>query len=654
MRLMVALLPLLAFASSPASSSGSSLSFIGCPQDASFTCASLPLPLDRSGTVPGTLSLSVERKLAGLAPSRSAVVALAGGPGQAALPLSAFIAQAVAPALASRDLLVFDQRGTGTSDPLSCPALESLSITGSLGHLYERCAEELGPVRGAFTTQESVQDIEALRQAGGYEKLVLQGVSYGTKVALDYAATYPQNVEALVLDSVVPPDGSEPLHAPSFQAIAPAMTELCEAGACAGITSNPAADVAHLVAALHRRALHGSVYDGSGRRHSLSLDAAGLFSIMISGDLNPAVRALVPAAIKSALRHDPDPLLRLRLLSVGLIPSALRAHASAEPAPELDEALFATTTCEESPFPWSRSAPAATRLAEASGYVHAQPASSFYPFNPSIAFEVSQMPDCASWPDQSPPPPANRALPNVPTLILSGEQDLRTPTSNARAVAAMIPGSQLLVVPFTGHSVVGYDLSHCSSNAVGAFFGGAPVQPCGPTANVFTPTPVTPTKLARVHPPATLGGRSGETLVATLDALVDLRRQIITATLQVNQELPSGAGFGGLHGGYARLAGHSIVLHDFSFLPGVQLTGTISVRNDTFLPSTLRVSGAEAAAGTVRTGSSASRIVGTLGGRHFNLARTKVRLASSAPDGWTSQAAIRELLARGGSRLGGG
>ncbi len=636
---------MLALASSPASSPGSSLSFIACPQDSTFTCTSLPVPLDRSGTVPGTLSLSVERKLAGLAPSRSAVVALAGGPGQAALPLSAFIAQAVAPALGSRDLLLFDQRGTGTSDPLSCPAFENQGISGSLAHLYERCAVELGPVRGAFTTQESVQDIEALRQAGGYEKLVLQGVSYGTKVALDYAATYPQNVEALVLDSVVPPDGAEPLHAPSFQAIAPALSELCEARACAGITSNPVADVAHLVAAMRRRALHGSVYDGAGRRHAVSLDATGLFDVMTAGDLNPAVRALLPAAVKSALRGEPDPLLRLTMLVDGLVPSALQAHASAEPAPELDEALFATTICEESPFPWSRSAPAATRLAEASNYLHAQPASAFYPFNAAIAFADSAIPNCASWPDQSPPPPSHRALPNVPTLILSGQQDLRTPTSNARAVAAMIPDSQLLVVPFTGHSVAGYDLSHCSSSAVGAFFAGAPVQPCSPTANVFTPTPVTPTKLAHVHPPATLAGKPGETVVAALDTLVDLKRQIITATLQVNQELPNGTSFGGLHGGYARLISHSVVLHDFSLLPGLQLTGVFPVRNGTFQLSTIRISGAAAATGTLRTGSSASRISGTLGGRHFSLARTKVRLSSAHADGWPSIAPERLISA---------
>ena len=41
--------------------------------------------------------------------------------------------------------------------------------------------------------------------------------------------------------------------------------------------------------------------------------------------------------------------------------------------------------------------------------------------------------------------------------------------------------------------------------------------------------------------------------MAVLDTLVDLNRQVIGATLQANQQLPTGASFGGLRGGYARL-----------------------------------------------------------------------------------------------------
>lgn len=607
------------------------------------------MPLDRTGGITETITLSIERRLAGATPSRDAVVALAGGPGQAALPLAEFIAQAIAPALGSRDLIIFDQRGTGASDPLSCPAFESLSPK-SEAQLFGECATQLGPARGGFTTEESVQDMEAIRRAGGYEKLVLYGTSYGTKVAEEYAERYPQNVESLVLDSVVPTGGPEPFAIPTFQAIAGVLQELCAAGACAGITSNPVGDVATLAARVRKRALSGSVYDGAGKRRSSSLTEQGLLGILEAGDLNPALRALLPAAVQSALRNDPDPLLRLHLLSEGLIPNVPPEGTTGESSEEIDEALFVATSCEETPFPWQRAASSSTRLAEALDYLRAQPAGGFYPFDDVTAYSNSLVPACAGWPDASPQPPAAGALPDVPTLILSGEQDLRTPTADARSVAARIPDAQLLLVPFTGHSVIGSDLSDCASLAVSAFFAGGvsggQIHPCVPSANPFSPTPITPTSLAHVRAPSGLGGHAGRTLVAVLDTLVDLNRQVIAATLQADQKLPSGSSFGGLRGGYAKLSSSAAVLHDFSLVPGVQLSATFPVRDGELQSTDIRISGANASRGIVRFGSDTQNITGKLGGKSFDVNLAKVKLARVGSGEWPSQTAIDRLLSR--------
>jgi pimeloyl-ACP methyl ester carboxylesterase len=601
----------------------------------SFSCTSLPVPLERSGAVSGAISLSLELKPAGLTPTRSAVIALAGGPGQAALPLSEFAAKALAPALVDRDLIVFDQRGTGASDPLSCAALESFATEAS--QLSERCALQIGPARGAYTTQESVEDIESIRQAGGYEKLVLYGTSYGTKVAEEYAKRYPQHVEALVLDSVVPPDGPEPFAVPTFQALAPVLQELCSNGACAGITASPLVDLASLNARLHKHVLDGSVYDGSGHHHAATLSEVGLLGVLEAGDLNPALRALLPAAVRSALRNDPDPLLRLHLLSEGLIPN-VPSHTPGESSQEIDEALYLTTTCEETPFPWNRAGSPASRTAEALAALHALPASDFSPFDASTALSNSLVSLCAGWPDASPTPPPPSALPNVPTLLLSGAQDLRTPTTNARAVAAQIPEAQLLVVPFTGHSVLGADFSGCAEQAVATFFASAPAQQCTSTKNIFAPTPLTPTKLAYVHAPPALGGAPGRTLTAVLDTIVDLNRQVIGATLQADRELPSGSSFGGLRGGYAKLGASSVTLKNLAFVPGVQLSGTIPVKAGTLQTATIRVTGTTASPGTVTVGSTSKQVIGALGGRRFDVSLATVKLSrvSSAASEWPS------------------
>ncbi|MFI4993551.1 MAG: alpha/beta fold hydrolase [Solirubrobacterales bacterium] len=615
------------------------LAFAPCATDApaGFSCAAVPVPLDRRGQVPGTIALSVERKSASPIQSKAAVLALAGGPGQAALGLGEFIAKALAPALTARDLLIFDQRGTGASGPLSCSALNSFS--GSASQAFEHCALQIGPARGAYTTQESVADIEAIRQAAGYEKLVLYGTSYGTKVAEQYAERYPQHVEALVLDSVVPPDGPEPFAIPTFQAIGSVLGELCSKGACTAITPNPLADIASLAARLRKHPASGSVYDGSGHRHTATLAEPGLLGILEAGDLNPALRALLPAAVRSALRNDPDPLLRLQLLAEGLIPNRPGGHPTEENSDQIDEALFVTTTCEEAPFPWQRSGAAATRLAEARGALSALPGSDFYPFDAPTAFESSLIPACAGWPDASAASVVPGALPDVPALILSGAQDLRTPTSGARRVAALIPDAQLLVVPFTGHSVIGSDFSGCATQAVTAFFAGGvsgqPILPCAPSSDIFAPTPLTPTKLAYVHPAPGLSGRPALTLTAVLDTIIDLNRQVIGATLQANAQLPSGSSFGGLRGGDAKLSSSRLQLTRFTFVPGVQLSGTFPVSKGRLQSATLRISGAAAASGTVRVGSG-KQVTGSLGGKRFDVNIAKVRLsrASSSPGEW--------------------
>jgi pimeloyl-ACP methyl ester carboxylesterase len=589
-------------------------SFSPCPAEPGLGCTSVTVPLDRSGTLPGTLSLSVERRVAGAAPSSSAVVALAGGPGQAVLPLAKFIAEAFAPGLAGRDLLLFDQRGTGASGPLSCPALTGAESTPvqSAAELVQRCARELGPARGDYTTLESVADIEAVRRAAGYQKLVLYGTSYGTKVALEYAQRYPQNVEALVLDSVETPEGPEPFHVSTFQAIRPALAELCSQRACAHIAANPLADLARLVAATRSHPLSARVYDGRGRLVRMTVGTFDLLDLLVGGDLNPAQRALLPAALHSAVRHDLVPLARLKAL-------ALTHPAREEPSAEVDSTLYLDTSCEETPFPWQRGASEAIREVEAQAAVLALPRSDFYPFNAATALSFPPLSICLSWPDASPSPPAAAGpLPNVPTLILSGGQDLRTPTADARRVAAMIPDAQLVRVPYTGHSVIGSDFSGCARAALDAFFAGAAAPGCAGASNRFPPAPLPPSGLSAVAPTPHTSGRSGRTLASALASVRDLRRAVIDLALGFGA-LPVGASFGGLRGGSAQMTGAGARLHSYSYVPGVRLSGLVPMGillRDEGSAARLQVGGAASGRLVLAAG---GRVSGELGGRHIAL-----------------------------------
>ena len=579
------------------------------------------MPLDRTGALAGSISLSVERRLAGATPSPDAVIALAGGPGQAAVPLTEFIAQAIAPALGSRDLLVFDQRGTGASGPLSCRALSEATTSeqrSNSNQLVERCARELGPARGDYTTRESVADIEALRQAGGYEKLVLYGTSYGTKVALEYAERYPQHVEALVLDSTETPEGPEAFHVSTFKAMTPVLDELCSHRACQGVTNNPVSDIARLVSHLGTRPLSGHAYDERGRAVRLSVTRSDLYGLLLAGDLDPALRAEVPAAVHAALGHDAGPLLRLEALGGVMKPSG-------EESSSVDLALFVDTSCEETAFPWQRGAPEATRAVEAEAALNALPGSDFYPFDPEAGLLGQTIPLCLSWPDASPAPAATTSLPDVPTLVLSGGQDLRTPTENALNVAKLIPDAQVLIDPYTGHSVLGSDLSGCATAALSAFFAATAVSPCGAAVNHFPPAPVAPLSLAAVPASGGVGGVPGRTLTASIDSIRDLRRAVVVLAIGFDS-IPVGARFGGLRGGSVRITKAGAVLNRFSYIPGVQLSGVIPTSlllKNKGSAANLTIDGSAAARGHVRV-NAGGRISGVLAGRRF-----AVRVAAS-------------------------
>lgn len=613
-RIVAALLPAMALAGSPAASHATGDEFTPCAKDTTFSCVSLAVPLDRTGALNGTIQLSVERRLAGATPSKDAVIALAGGPGQAALPLADFIAQAIAPALGTRDLLLFDQRGTGTSNPLSCNALTTSAASaasGSASQLVPQCANELGPARGDFTTRESVADIEAMRQAGGYEKLVLYGTSYGTKVALDYAARYPQHVEALVLDSTETPDGPEAFRVSTFKAMRPVLAELCSRHACDGVSRNPAGDIARLVGRLATGAsLAGHAYDGHGHAIKLSVTRSDLYGLLLAGDLDPALRAQVPAAVHGALAHDPGPLLRL--VELGGV------RTGSEESSAVDLTLFVDTSCEETPFPWQRSAPEATRAVEAEAALNAMPSSDFYPFDREAALLDQTIPLCVAWPDASPAPPPAGALPNVPTLIFSGGQDLRTPTANAEAVAKLIPDTQIVTVPYTGHSVIGSDLTGCAGAALTAFFAGTPVSACHASANRFPPAPAAPLSVSGLATTGGVQGSAGRTLSASVKTIRDLERMVVVLGISFGG-IPVGARFGGLRGGDASVTKTSIVLNRYAYLPGVQVSGTISTNlllKSKGSASSLTIGGGAAAGGHLRL-SSGHHVAGVLGGRRF-------------------------------------
>jgi pimeloyl-ACP methyl ester carboxylesterase len=601
----------------------SARAFEPCERDSIVLCGTVPVPLDRSGRVPGTVDIYVERARARDLPAkaagapRGAIFALAGGPGQPATQFTSDFIFAFGSRRQGRDVVTFDQRGTGRSGLLRCPEIERVVLLSRYSESAERCAERLGDRRGLYTTSDSVDDMEAVRQAIGVERIAIYGASYGTKVALAYAARYPDHVERLILDSVVTPDGPDPLYRDTFAAMPRVAAASC--GSDCGWTPDAGADLAALAHRLGEGPMRGAVVDRRGRSRPSAMGSTRLFFLLLSGDFAPRIRAALPAAVYNAGRGDPALLLRLAALS----------EAGAEPASPRDfsAAIFTATVCEEVAFPWQRGAPFDDRERQATATMAALGESAFAPFGPGAVIQTDLIQLCRRWSEAASAPAASPPLPDVPTLILEGELDLRTPLEGAQRVAAQMPRATLVTVPATGHSALGSDGSSCSVDAVYRFLAGRSVASrCADPSTPIPPDAPAPATLAEVAPVDRVPEPVGRVLQAVELTLSDLEDQASTqALLSFNRGDTGVVRGGGLRGGHFRVGNSGLSIDEVVFVPGLRVSGRLLNRAGRI--GTIKVHGSRAVVGKIVYGGRGI-VRGRIGGTRF---RVRLRHLDTAP-----------------------
>jgi pimeloyl-ACP methyl ester carboxylesterase len=632
---LLALAPL-AFAA-PA---GAAVSLSACPHQKAFKCGVLTVPLDRQGRIGGTVPIHFAVEATGPKPL---LFALSGGPGQSAVSDATDFALALLPALDHYRIVVLDQRGTGKSGPLICPELQHASGIALPSPVNTaKCADEIGPRRAFYSTTDTVLDMDALRQALGAGKIAIAGVSYGTFVAQQYAQQFPNNVSALVLDSVVPTAGVDPFNLDIDARISRVLRSQCAGSRCRGITTDPAADVATLDRQLATGPLTGRIPDAHGNLVDASLPNAVLLTNMIvEGDLNPFLQPALPAAISSAIHGDPAALLRLVPIAEG----------GSTKTTDLSVGLNAATICEDSPFPYSvTQTPIADRPALISQALSAIAPTQLGPFDPLTVLADSDAEQCSQWPqDPAIDPISTAPLPNVPTLILSGQLDTRTPLENGEAVAEAIPDATAVVVPGVGHDPLDADLSGCVEIALAHFFGGRTIgDPCKGAPNQVAPFAKVP-PLQKVRP---LGatGTPGREVTAAYATTVDGLAQLLARALGGLTALQGGGLRAGSWSGSLRTG--TVTLRGDSYVRGVRVSGHMRVVRGE-LVGTLHVNGPGHDDGDV-TFAAKGRISGRIGGRRLHGSLTGARAArAGAPANELSAAlpALQRWLARGESRV---
>jgi len=367
------------------------------------------------------------------------VFLLAGGPGQSAISLAPQLMGVFARLNNRRDIVFVDQRGTGRSAPLDCEEpreavlAESADPPAQLRRLAA-CRErllKLPHVRsaadlGLFTTTLAMQDLDAVRQAIGAERINLVGASYGTRAALEYQRQFPDAVRRSVLDGVAPPDMVLPASAATdAQAALEALFAACGAEpACAREWPALRQSWDSLLASLPRPV---TVADPlSGRPQTFTLTRDLVLGAVRAPLYAPTLAAALPAAITAAALGRFEPL------------AALAGALSRRSGPRLYTGMHFSVICAEDAPRLTAASPTPTR-----------------DFGDGMAALYAQA--CASWPRGAVPEAFYRiGVSATPVLLLSGGLDPATPPRHAARVAqALGPKARQLVVPHAGHGLLG-------------------------------------------------------------------------------------------------------------------------------------------------------------------------------------------------------
>ena len=417
------------------------LTSAGLPRPTEAQCATIPVPENPAAPEGRTIDLALAWIPADAEPEPDPVFLIAGGPGQSARESYPAVSSAFRDIARSRHVLLLDQRGTGGSNPLVCPELdaddEAMDITDlSLQEIQDyaaACRDELAEKADLrfYTTAEAVFDLDFVRQAIGAEQVNLVGVSYGTRVAQQYAKAHPEHVRTLVLDGVVPATlvlGGE--HAANLEAMLERHFERCrETPACAEALGDPREKLAKVAARLRAGGLEPVRYRDptSGEWREEAPVYEHLSAVLRMYAYSPLTAAALPLVLDQAEAGDYAALLAMAdmmmnqlggQIASGMHNSVICTEDADELAALADDAAAGTVLGDE--------------------------------------FADLLLTQCEIWPRGTLPVDFRSPLTgDIPVLAISGEYDPVTPPRYGEEVVASLPRGRHLVLTGQGHSIMG-------------------------------------------------------------------------------------------------------------------------------------------------------------------------------------------------------
>ena len=382
------------------------------------------------------------------------VVMLAGGPGQGARASYPGVRYGLAKANEDRAILLYDQRGTGDSQPLHCELSDDLNLAeqpeeDQIRQMASDCREQFASVAlEHYTTDDAARDLEYIREQLGYDQLNVAGVSYGTRLAQRYASLYPESTRTLLLDSPVPSDLvllAE--HGRSLDAAIERRLENCAVNeACLAKNGDPRVAYDNLRIALAQEPTQVSYRDArSGELKSalMTLDHFAVVMRLLTYGATTAV--ILPDLLSRTEREGFETVL------------SLSDMLSTSSMSEIAHGMQLSVLCSES-MPYLRDE---DRDAEQDTLLGTQ----------LIRFSELQ---CENWPSKAIAPDFyTTAQHDIPTLILSGSLDPVTPAHYGARIRDSLKHAQHMVLNGEGHSVMSIG---CLPEKIGVFMSALDVE----------------------------------------------------------------------------------------------------------------------------------------------------------------------------------
>jgi pimeloyl-ACP methyl ester carboxylesterase len=510
------------------------------------------------------------------------------------------------PLLRRFNLLAVDLRGTGCSTVLNCPKLQDYgkpsgtlafarvvgSCAAALNHRWRQVTGHGEPgggtyvhASGLFTSAPAARDVAAVIRALGMPRVDLYGDSYGSWFAQVFAARYPSLVHSVILDSTYQVQGLDPWFRITIATMPGDFDHVCALSpACAAAGGGSWPRIEALAHRLARSPVSGTVPGPAGKRVPVTMGVVGLVNLVSDSAEDPAIYASLDAAARARLDGgQAAPLLRLYASRL-----AFDEAYFGVPVREYSVELYMAVSCLDYPQLYPLTAAEPARLADLRASEATLPASTFAPFSTAQWLAMDQNTEnytaCLDWPRpvaaQAPIPQPPPFLPrHMPVLILGGSLDTWTPPAGVPEVQAEIGGDSRFVEFANETHVIGEgDPYGCGSRIIQEFVADPAALhrlnvSCAAAVPSIRAVGAYPGRLSAVTPATRISGRASPAELRLAAAAVQTagdawsRYESITGTHDT-----------GLYGGtVTATSGHRLALAGDELVPGVKVTGTVTV-----------------------------------------------------------------------------